>query len=118
MVFGHRCEIFDGCLLTVPLAVHFDKDGTGHNVVGQIEQKHQTDPKLIASNKEVLDKDGSFKAMVDESSTNMFKVVKWWSKNQQNCCLIATKIPHSDIDQHIKPYEEHIEIANPKNPKQ
>ena len=72
----------------------------------------------MASNKELLDKECSFKAMVDESPTNMFKVVKWWSRNQQNCYLIATKTPHSNIDHHIKPYEEHIKIANPKNPKQ
>jgi hypothetical protein len=84
------------CLLTEPLAVYFDKDGTGHNAVGRIERKHQCNPKLIASNKEALYKEGSFNAMVDESPTNMFKVVKWWSRNQRNCCLIATKIPHSN----------------------
>jgi hypothetical protein len=99
---GHRCEICKDCLLTEPLAVHFDKDGTGHNPVGQIEQKHQCDPELIASNKELLDKEGSFKAMVDEPPTNMFKVVNAGVGIKQNCCLIATKTPHSNIDHHIK----------------
>ncbi|MGB6628322.1 MAG: hypothetical protein WBE61_09315 [Nitrososphaeraceae archaeon] len=32
--------------------------------------------------------------------------------------MVVIKTPHSNIDHHIKPYEERIEIANPKNPKQ
>ncbi|MGB8035314.1 MAG: hypothetical protein WCF03_16000 [Nitrososphaeraceae archaeon] len=32
--------------------------------------------------------------------------------------MVVIKTPHSNIDHHIKTYEEHIKIANPKNPKQ
>ena len=58
-----------------PLEVRFGEDGTKNNndnddeeaVVARIERKHYCDPKLIASNtKEVLDKEGNVKAMVNE----------------------------------------------------
>jgi hypothetical protein len=76
-VFGYRFEICKDCLLTDTLEVRFGKDGTKDNnnnnndgavdVVARIEQKHECDPKLVASNrKEVLDKEGSVSAMVDE----------------------------------------------------
>src|SRR5207248_2215728 len=96
------------------------------------------DPKLVASNtKEVLHKEASIKAMVDELPTNL-KVTKVWIKNHKNrCCLIAVKIPHknnnnegnieynadddnnnNNNNNNIQPEQENIKISNPKNPKQ
>lgn len=53
---------------------------------------------MNASNtKEVLDKQGSVKAMIDGLPANSNKVTKRWIKNQKNrCCLIAVKIPHNN----------------------
>ena len=83
-------------------------------------------PKLIASNtKEVLDKEGNVKAMVDELPKNAIRITKWWINNQKNR-LIAVKIPHKNNndnigdsdDDNIQPEQERIKIPNPKNPKQ
>jgi hypothetical protein len=140
-VFGYRFEICKDCLLTQPLEVNFGKDGTNnnndndndnhnHNAIGRIEQKHQCNPKLVASNKnEVLDKETSVKAMIDDLPKNAIRVTKWWIKNQKNCRLIAVKIPHKsnnddnigDKDNNtnnIQPEQENIKILNPINPKQ
>jgi hypothetical protein len=140
-VFGYRFEICKDCLYTDPLEVRYGKDGTKDNnsnninngtvdVVARIEQKHECDPKLVASNrKEVLDKEGSVSAMVDELPANSIKVTKKWLKSQKNrCSLIAIKVPHknknSDTDNiadngdNIEPEQEHIKIPNPKNTKQ
>jgi hypothetical protein len=104
-------------------------------VVSRIEQRHVCNPKVVASNrKEVLDKEGSVKKMVDKLPANSINVTKWWIENQKNSCysLIAIKIPHkkknNDNDNedniadnggdNIQPEQEHIKIPNPKNPKQ
>ena len=152
-VFGYRFKICKDCLSTEALQVRFGKEGTKDNnknsnsnnnnnnnndsveVVSRIEQKHVCDPKVVASNrKEVLDKEGSVKAMVDKLPANSINVTKWWIENQKNSCcsLIAIKIPHkkknNDNDNedniadnggdNIQPEQEHIKIPNPKNPKQ
>jgi hypothetical protein len=133
-IFGYRFEICKHCLFTDPLEVRFGKDGTKNinnendddDVVALIERKHYCDPKLIASNtKEVLDKEGSVKAMVNELPKNAIRMTKWWIKDQKNR-LIAIKIPHKNNndnigdndDNNIQPEQERIKIPNPKNPKQ
>lgn len=115
-VFGYRFEICKDCLFTEPLKVSFGKDGIKDNndnssnnnsnnsnngaveVVPRIEQKHICNPKLVASNrKEVLDKESSVKAMVDELPKNTIRMTEWWIKNQKkNYSLIAIKIPHKN----------------------
>ncbi|HEY5630526.1 MAG TPA: hypothetical protein VIR31_00220 [Nitrososphaeraceae archaeon] len=139
-VFGYRFKICKDCLLTHPLQVKYGKDGTKDNsnndddddddadVVARIEQKHVCDPKLVAYNrKEVLDKEGSVKAMVDELPENTIRMTKSWIKNQKkNYSLIAIKIPHksknesniADNSDNIEPEQQNIKISNPKNPKQ
>jgi hypothetical protein len=141
-VFGYRFEICKDCLSTEALEVRFGKDGTKDNnnnnnngavdVVARIEQKHECDPKLVASNrKEVLDKEGSVRAMVHDLPKIAIRMTEWWIKNQKkNCSLIAVKIPHKNNDNdnedniadsgddNIRPEQEHIKIPNPKNPKQ
>jgi hypothetical protein len=95
-------------------------------VVALIERKHYRYPKLIASNtKEVLDKEGSIKAMANELPKNAIRMTKWWIKDQKNR-LIAVKIFHKNNndnigdndDNNIQPEQERIKIPNPKNPKQ
>ena len=139
-IFGYRFKICKDCLLTDPLKVWFGKDGTKNNnnnhnypeLVTRLEQKHECDPKLIASNTKVLDKEGSIKAMIDELPANSIKVTKTWIENQNNrCSLIAIKIPHKnsnnddnieynadDDDNTIQPEQENIILPDPKNPKQ
>ena len=115
--------------------MRFGEDGTNNNnnnnddnddedaVVARIERKHYCDPKLIASNtKEVLDKEGNVKAMVDELPKITIGMTKWWIKDHKNR-LIAIKIPHKNNigdsdDDNIQPEQERIKIPNPKNPKQ
>jgi hypothetical protein len=137
-IFGYRFEICEHCLFTDPLEVRFGEDGTNNNnnnnddnddedaVVARIERKHYCDPKLIASNtKEVLDKEGNVKAMVDELPKITIGITKWWIKDQKNR-LIAIKIPHKNNndnigdndDDNIQPAQDRIKIPNPKNPKQ
>ena len=134
-IFGYRFEICEHCLFTDALEVRFGEDGTNNNnnnddeeeaVVGRIERKHYCDPKLIASNtKEVLDNEGTVKAMVNELPKNAIRMTKWWIKDQKNR-LIAIKIPHKNNndnigdndDNNIQPEQERIKIPNPKNPKQ
>ena len=81
---------------------------------------------MVASNtKEVLDKEGSVKAIVEELPKNAIGMTKWWIKDQKNR-LIAIKIPHrnnignigDNDDDNIQPEQERIKIPNPKNPKQ
>ena len=133
-IFGYRFEICKHCLFTDPLEVRFGKDGTKNinnenddndDVVARIEQKHYCDPLVASNTKEVLDKEGSVKAMVNELPKNAIRVTKWWIKDQKNR-LIAIKIPHknnndsirdNDVD-NIQPEQERIKIPNPKNPKQ
>jgi hypothetical protein len=137
-VFGYRFKICKDCLLTHSLQVRYGKDVTKDNsnnddndtadVVARIEQKHVCDPKLVASNrKEVLDKERSVKAMVDELPKNTIRMTKSWIKNQKkNYSLIAIKIPHksknesniADNSDNIEPEQQNIKIPNPKNPKQ
>jgi len=136
-IFGYRFEICKHCLFTDPLEVRFGEDGTKNNnnnnddnydedaVVARIERKHYCDPKLIASNTKVLDKEGSVKAMVDELPKNAIRITKWWINNQKNR-LIAVKIPHKNNndnigdsdDDNIQPEQERIKIPNTKKPKQ
>ena len=139
-IFGYRFEICEHCLFTDPLEVRFGEDGTNNNnnnnnnndnddeeaVVARIERKHYCDPKLIASNtKEVLDKEGNVKAMVNELPKITIGMTKRWIKDQKNR-LIAIKIPHKNNndnigdsdDDNIQPEQERIKIPNPKNSKQ
>jgi hypothetical protein len=147
-----------------PLQVMFGKDGTKDNnsnrnsnnnnddpvddVVARIEQKHTCDPKLVASNrKEIQDKEGSVKTMVDKLPKIANMITQGWSENQKNCIsLIAVKIPHkiknknndhednndniadnnnynnnnnnNNNNNTIQPQQDTIIIPNPKNPKQ
>jgi hypothetical protein len=137
-VFGYRFEICESCLSTEALQVRFGKDGTKDDnnnnnndsveVVQRIEQKHVCDPKLVVSNrKEVLDKESSVKAMVDELPKYTNRMTEWWIKNQKkNYSLIAIKIPHksknesniADNSDNIEPEQQNIKIPNPKKPKQ
>jgi hypothetical protein len=159
-VFGYRFEICKDCLSMEPLQVKFGKDGTKDNnsnrnsnnnnddpvddVVARIEQKHTCDPKLVASNrKEVQDKEGSVKTIVDKLPRIASMITQGWSENQKNrISLIAVKIPHKnknkiknndhqenndniadnaadDNDNNsIQPQQDTIVIPNPKNPKQ
>jgi hypothetical protein len=160
-VFGYRFEICKDCLSMEPLQVKFGKDGTKDNnsnrnsnnnnddpvddVVARIEQKHTCDPKLVASNrKEVQDKEGSVKTMVDKLPKIANMITQGWSENQKNrISLIAVKIPHkiknknndhednndniadnnnynnnNNNNNTIQPQQDTIIIPNPKNPKQ
>ncbi|HZA08360.1 MAG TPA: hypothetical protein VE619_11705, partial [Nitrososphaeraceae archaeon] len=157
-VFGYRFEICKDCLSMEPLQVKFGKDGTKDNnsnrnsnnnnngpvddVVARIEQKHLCDPKLVAANrKEVRDKEGSVKTMVDNLPKIASMITQGWSENQKNrISLIAVKIPHkiknknndhednndniadnnnyNNNNNTIQPQQDTIIIPNPKNPKQ
>jgi hypothetical protein len=161
-VFGYRFEICKGCLSMEPLQVRFGRDRTKDNnnnssnnsnnsntnnnndpvddVVARIEQKHMCDPKLVAANrKEVQDKEGSVKRMVDKLPKIASMITQGWGENQKNrISLIAVKIPHknknknndhedniadnaaddNDNNNSIQPQQETIVIPNPKKPKQ
>jgi hypothetical protein len=154
-VFGYRFEICKDCLSMEPLQVKFGKDGTKDNnnnddpvddVVARIEQKHTCDPKLVASNrKEVQDKEGSVKTIVDKLPKIASMITQGWSENQKDrISLIAVKIPHkiknknndhednndniadnaadnnndNNNNNTIQPQQDTIIIPNPKNPKQ
>jgi hypothetical protein len=123
-------------LSTEALEVNFGKDVTnnGNNndnnnndtPIGRIEQQHLCDPKLLASNKEdVLVKERSVKAMVNDLPKTAIGMTQWWCiRNQKkNCCLIAVKVPHksnnnNNNDNNIQLEQELIKIQNTKNPKQ
>jgi hypothetical protein len=96
---------------------------------------------LVASNrKEVQDKEGSVKTIVDKLPKIASMITQGWSENQKNrISLIAVKIPHKIKNKNkdhednndniadnnndnnnntIQPQQDTIIIPNPKNPKQ
>jgi hypothetical protein len=80
---------------------------------------------VVAFNKEeVLVKERSVKAMVNDLPKTAIGMTQWWCiRNQKkSCCLIAVKIPHKsnndNNDNNIQAEQELIKIQNTKNPKQ
>jgi hypothetical protein len=106
-IFGYRFQICKDCLLIDSLAVCYPGDGKS----ARIEYKHACNPILVASNREVIDKDSSLKTMYEKLPESIINFVNRWTKGRKG--LIAIELPknNKNTDDNSEP-EEIIKIKN------
>jgi hypothetical protein len=85
-IFGYRFQICKYCLLIDPLVVCY----SGDDKSARIEYKHACNPILVASNREVIDKDSSLKTMYEKLPESIINFVNTWTKGRNG--LIAIEL--------------------------